>query len=278
MAIQYAGGTNVNTTYTADGTAQSLASAIEDAMNTAGWVTDSGHHSGTIVLHSATTPGGHRISLRIKTGGDVTLELCNAALNVVGQMNYLDFTAGRVWRFLMNKYQCFIFVDGTNAQQGKIYAGWGTLCIPAYMNVPAGEVGWLNSDYNGGPYGILSFRNGLSTNQTMMVTTIWLGTVYNSSANNSGNTHGHSLLRMCRYNCTDEGYREVFYPDGSSFVWDAIFISQTQSESDRVRGWLWDAVCINLPIAAGDSIVTVDGKRFQVVGYGSPALAVYAPV
>ena len=45
----------------------SAVSAIEDALNTAGWTTTSGHHSATIILKSATTPNGNQIAIRLKT-------------------------------------------------------------------------------------------------------------------------------------------------------------------------------------------------------------------
>jgi hypothetical protein len=63
MAIQYAGGTNVNTTYAA-GTRTQLVDNLKAELVNAGWSVASGS-SGDWKLDSATTPAGHNCRVRL---------------------------------------------------------------------------------------------------------------------------------------------------------------------------------------------------------------------
>ena len=111
MSIQYAGGTNVDSTLASDGTQATLINWIEDQMNTAGWTTISGHHSATIVLASATTPNSNSIRVRLKTTGNAcaTVELLNAAATLISQTYFLLPTNAITYQIMADKYQVFIW-------------------------------------------------------------------------------------------------------------------------------------------------------------------------
>ena len=63
-ATTYAGGTNVSNTFVSSAK-QDVASGIEDNLNTAGWITISGHHSIPTVLQSAMSPGNQQLRMRV---------------------------------------------------------------------------------------------------------------------------------------------------------------------------------------------------------------------
>ena len=123
-------------------------SAIEDALNTAGWTTKSGHHSATIVLQSASTPNGNQICVRLKTTGNncATVELLNVAATLIGQTNFLyPSTTGTVFRICCNKYQCFIWQSGVTTP--RYHLAFGVPYVWPFMSGSVvGDCGWICGD------------------------------------------------------------------------------------------------------------------------------------
>lgn len=135
-SIQYPGGTIVNTTYATDGSRQNLASAVEDALNTAGWTTISGHHTATIVVRSASTPtASNSIDVKITDPGSGTctqVKMQNAAATKVSQAYFLNPTSGKTYKLVGNKYQMTIWTAGTTPS--REFLMFGTLYIPSFLN------------------------------------------------------------------------------------------------------------------------------------------------
>src|SRR5687768_8340935 len=66
MAVQYAGGTNVNTTFTnTTGTRREIVDGLATALVTAGWTYVSGSGTGDVHLKSVATPTGSQYVIRI---------------------------------------------------------------------------------------------------------------------------------------------------------------------------------------------------------------------
>ena len=84
MSVQYAGGTNVNTTFTCTvGTRREIVDGLVAALTTAGWSMVSGGGTGTVVMRSATTPtASNVIDVRIHdpgSGNCAQIRMQNAA-------------------------------------------------------------------------------------------------------------------------------------------------------------------------------------------------------
>lgn len=95
-AIQYAGGTYVNTTMTQDGTKQTLINAVVSNLNTAGWTTIAGLFSGTYTSGgSITGTAGQTCTLTAfnngNSGGTATVALTGA--NTIAGGTALTITA-----------------------------------------------------------------------------------------------------------------------------------------------------------------------------------------
>ncbi len=134
-AIQYAGGTNVNSQCTASaGTKQELSDCIEDALNTAGWTTISGHHTSTVLVESLITPtAGLQMRMQMTQGTNcVVLKGRNVAnTKAATNGNFLLPGVGKVFRVIADKYQYFIATDGTSA--ARSVASGGVLYVPSFL-------------------------------------------------------------------------------------------------------------------------------------------------
>ena len=145
--LQFSGGVIVNTTLTNDGTQQTLISGIEDALNTAGWTTVSGHHTATIVVISAATANSNTITVRLKTTGSncATIELMNASQTLISQTYFLLPTNLLVYQLVGCKFQMFIYALG--ATPNREYVGFGTLYLPAFVSSTlTGDLGWIEGN------------------------------------------------------------------------------------------------------------------------------------
>lgn len=267
MSIQYAGGTNVDTTYTADGTQQALISAIEDAMNTAGWTTLSGHHGATIVLQSASTPNSNSICARLKTTANncATIELLNAAANQITAASYLLPTNGVNYRFMVCRYQVFIFVPGSVISRYTVQ--FGVPYVPPFLaSSIVGECGWIKGDNTGDAgQACQSFRTALGVNSAYAKSSIILnGTVLNIQSNTpTGNV---ILLYPQVYG---GGTLTRQWHDGSYLLWEPYLLSGITGTNDTVliRGQLWDSIIVGQQQVA-DATYTIDGHTFRVFTIG----------
>src|SRR6476660_714453 len=198
-AIQYSGGTIVNTTYTADGNRQNLLNAIEDNLNTAGWTTSSGHHTATVVMVSATTPTANNtisIDLRDTGGNSVFIRIRNAAGSILSRNHYLIPTNGHVYRIIANKYTAAIFVPTSTASREFVI--FGTLWIPTWLQgVETNELGWIvsNADSDGDTTVRESFRSYLSAGSNNSNQGEWSGIV-NAQLQNMQTTAGAASMRL----------------------------------------------------------------------------------
>lgn len=115
MAIQSAGGTYVNTTWTSDGTRSDMQSQVRNALITAGWSVVSGGGTSDTLLQSATTPQGMRCLLRCLDSGSgncaqfTMRDLAGIRISSAAFMLPLN---SQQFRIIANKYQFFVFPTG----------------------------------------------------------------------------------------------------------------------------------------------------------------------
>ncbi len=289
MSIQYAGGTNVDATYVSNGTQQSLINAIEDAMNTAGWTTLSGHHTGTIVLQSATTPNGNSICARLKTGNPCTVELLNAAASLISQTHFMYVTATpSTYRIVANQYQVFVYVENTVSVGYAVM--WGVpYVLPNLAAAMTGELGWIMGDDTPGGRNAGSFRwtwgsgSGGSSNFNARSAIIAGGVLTNLNCDfgNSFNVRAvPSSPVIAGSQCSGYGSDAYTYGDNSAVALDAYLAFGVGGATDpaKIRGMLWDAVWLMIGPNADGTTITLDGKTFRIVTLGTgPVLAVRVP-
>jgi len=267
MAIQYAGGTNVNTTFTCTtGTRREIVDGLVAALNTAGWTTVSGGGTGDVLLASATTPQGLSIRCRVYDAGSgncTRFQMRNAAGSKVSQDFFLAPAAARVYRVIANKYQWFCFVP-TVPNAGREFGAMGVPWIPSFLEgVITGDCGWANNN---------AWSDGDTTNRYSLRTMLaghekGSGLVNSSLCEWSGVTlnAGIRLLSLIG-GWTDQpasGYR---WHDLSLFVCEPLISWGTQNTGDEalIRGQLWDAVIVGQAFAAGETI-SLDGKTWYAI-------------
>src|SRR5262245_8529454 len=148
MAIQYAAGTKVNTTFVPTNK-QTLINNVETQLLAAGWTTVSGSGTTNLLMQSATTPQGYAIRIRLKdnAGTCVTfsLESTDGALTggnstTVGGA-YINPGAGAVtFRIVANKHQAFIWTSPSSVARG--FAAFGVPYVPSFLSTVT-RVGWM---------------------------------------------------------------------------------------------------------------------------------------
>ena len=265
MAIQYAGGTTVDALYTADGTQQGLTSALEDAMNTAGWTTLSGHHSATIVLQSATTPNGNSICARLKTTANAcaTVEILTAAASLVSTACYLLPTNGVSFRFLACRYQVFVFVPGSVTIRYSLQ--FGVLYVPPFLSSAiVGELGWIKADSStDAGAAAASFRTTLTTSGAYAKSsTILNGAVMSISGNTPS---ANPCLYFPQTTVANGGAVLRMWHDGSYMMMEPYLATGIFNNTDAllVRGQLWNSIIVCQGQVA-DGTYSFDGHTWRI--------------
>src|SRR5262245_28096465 len=147
MAIQYAGGTIVNSVLTQSaGTRAELAQWIRDQLVLAGWTS-----TGTATDYQITcvTSTGGNLNGRVVmydpgSGSCARLKFSNVAATKVqtGDLFLLPATS-KQWRIIANKYQFFVFAPGTSA--AREFACGGVLFLPSFLQGVITECIWCSS-------------------------------------------------------------------------------------------------------------------------------------
>lgn len=275
-AIQYAGGTNVNTTFTTTtGTKQEIVDGLAAALTTAGWTTVSGGGTADVVMQTATTPQGLAARLRIfapGSGNCTQLFGQNANGSIVATLPiYLLPTAGRTFRVIANRYQFFVFTEGTPA--AREFAAGGVPYVPSFVAIT--EAFWLQgnaeSDTDTTVRG--SFRTALTVDY--VASTERIGTTFQLVNGNSWSQAGafgggtqpgyQSLVSPSAqdYTITTAGYQ---WFDGSAFISEPLIAwgITDHDQPSRVMGQLWDAVIVSDSFS-GDSSITFDSRTWYAI-------------
>ena len=291
MSIQYAGGTNVNTTFSnsSSPTRREIVDGIVAALTTAGWTTISGSGTGDVVQESATTPQGLVMRVRIDDPGSGNC----ARIRVQNQSGSYAQTygirllpeAGKKWRVIANRYQCFVMVPGSTS--ARSFAAFGTLHIPNTLEGVITECIWAWGISNGDTD--TATRPGLRTSMSSHANfnTPEMCFILNGSGWEVGNgtnvtstsmglptllftQHSHFALANVPY-----AYR--WHDDSSIFV-EALMAFGGQSVVDeaKIRGQLWDAI-ISTDVYNAGTVIQFDSKNFYTITHNNLGSSTFAP-
>ena len=276
--IQYAGGTNVNTTFTTTvGTRQEIVTGIQTALTTAGWTVVSGGGTGNVVMRSATTPtANNSIDVRLYdpgAGNCAQVFLRNAAGTQESSAKFLLPAALKVFRVIANRYQGFVFTAGTSA--AREFVAFGVPYIPSFLHgVITADFGWVMgngiSDTSAGVGA--SFRTVLGAQSTGGVESSCYAGLLNANLLNptcsGANTQtGAVRISAALYNHTVQANTNAYrWHDDSLNASEALVgwgLTVVGDES-KIRGQLWDAIVVSDSFAA-DSTITLDAHSWFAI-------------
>ena len=293
MAIQYAGGTNVNTTFTnTTGTRREIVDGLVAALTTAGWTVVSGSGTGDVKMKTALTPQGNQAVVRIYdpgSGNCAQLILFNVGLNLSQSTAcYLLPTVGKVWRVIANRYQFMIFVQGSIVP--REFAMMSCIYIPPFLTASIQTAAFLmgnaRSDgdtgfgYSSGPNGCL-LRNMLgpsdgNTNYQMNMACLLNNFMWslNNVADGNGYAGGAPQL-FCPHSLTRSGgqfLQSVYrYHDGSLHISDPLVAwgSTYMYDEPTIKGQLWDIAILHDQFQM-DQTFSFDSRTFWCLTQSNP--------
>ena len=277
MAIQYAGGTIVNTTFTnTSGTRREIVDGLVSALSSAGWTTVSGGGTGDVHMKSvATTGNGYQYVVRCYdsgSGSSARLQLKNPALTLAQTDNiYLGAQTSKVWRVIANKHQFFIFVPGsTNPRDYACGIAPSTPTSVAAVQVNAAVlIGQGKTDTDSTTtHGFLrnimsSFSSTGGWQQNCACLTG--NTIWENINSTDGNAQGSPYITNARatYVWGNTFFHGTRWADSSSFIIDPMIGWGGSSKYDEhlCRGQIWDSFIVEdqFPI---DYQITYDGRTF----------------
>lgn len=250
MAIQYPGGTLINTTFTGT-TKQDIVAALEAQLTLAGWSVVSGAGSTDVLMQSAVTPtAGNFIRARLRSTNLTNcccVNMQNTAADRVSQNYFLLAGASKTYRIIANKYQFFCTTAG--APPAREFVCMGTLYVPSFLHgVITGELGWCQGNANsdsmtGGGYA--SFRTILNTCDNTWNTTLYNGNMYNHDGGGGAqNMDQRLIISLSSHTDSTIGYR---WHDGSLLISDPLmaFGASAVTDEARIRGQLWGSMVIS---------------------------------
>lgn len=255
----YTGGANVSSTFVTS-SRQNVVDGIEDALNAAGWITISGHHSANTLVQSSMSPDSQNLRMRIRLKDNGATNCAVASIeNVSGTkaggnsttagLQFL-FGSSKTWRIIANKYQAFVFVPTTTAS--REFAAWGIPMLPTWLDGGVVyEAIWAHgnavSDTDGTVRG--SFRTGLGTRDSnacgncQMITNNNLVEVGNAST--TDNIGLPTLVVMVPGTQLSKAALSTHYRwhGSSAYMTDPIISWGLTATTDEGmgRGQLWDA-------------------------------------
>lgn len=276
MPIQYAGGTNVNTTFSNSGspTRREIVDGIVAALTTAGWSTISGGGTGDVLMESVATPAGLKMRVRLLDPGSGNCAQIKArnTSNTISQAGALHLLPGasKTWRVIANQYQCFIFVAGTNA--AREYAAWG---VPYTFDSSLTSCFWAvsNSQSDSDTTVRPTFRTSLHHGANFSVG----NQIYcvNSSGWEANGTNfsyffgGPALLvipatTIAAHFASASGYR---WHDGNALIAEPYlsFGATYNNDEGKIRGQLWDAFFTTEAFTVDTTLTSIDSHNWWCV-------------
>lgn len=277
MPIQYAGGTNVNTTFSNSGSAtrREIVDGVVTALTSAGWSTISGSGTGDVLMESATTSQGLKMRVRVLDPGSGTcaqLKVRNAS-NVLAMSNalFLRPENSKTWRVIANRYQAFIFVPATSTV-ARDFCGFGVPYIPDQFASKIYDCIWAWGDSNSDTDSSVRacFRKVLAANGNFSTASLFFvvngGSWENrNGANQANSAQGLPSLVFPQASAgqnvgSTTGYR--WHNDEALMLEPLLAFGATSAlDEAKVRGQLWDAV-ISTESYAKDATVTFDGLNW----------------
>lgn len=277
IATTYTGGSIVSTT-TSVSSKQALINAIESALNTAGWVTISGHGTSPLIIQSAMSqpPQNLRMRLQMTTSGSncTILSVENVSGSIVGGNSnsnsgiFLLPGSAQTWQVIANKYQGFAFVPGSNT--ARQYAGWGVPYLPSWLQGMIYEAMWLTgnaaSDSDTTIRG--SFRGSLGSSYNSNVANcqfVTNGLEWEIDNNTGAYGVGSHTLIVPIGGTTMSVSAAYSWHDGSGFMTDPIIAwgASWYTDEARARGQLWNCFVSSNSYTVDATITGLDGHNWQ---------------
>ena len=282
MAIQYSGGTNINTTFTCTtGTRQEIVTGLQNALIAAGWTVISGLNTSNVLIESATTPSPQSLVCRVQlqdpgSGNCAQIRFRNQD-NTKSQTNQhlLVPAVGKVYRVIACPYQFFCF-SSDSVTVGRTYVAGGVPYLPSFLQGVITECIWsqgnaTNSDSSTTLYQTFRTSNFCGTDSAMC--NQW--NVVNGNqveiygVFGGGNRPGCQQLFVQQSSQNQymqsqpPGYR---WHDGSLLTYEPLIGWGLTGNNDEnmIRGQLWDAAMISGQFVA-DQTTTFDSHNWWVL-------------
>lgn len=282
MAIQYSGGTNINTTFTCTtGTRQEIVTGLQNALVAAGWTIISGSGTANVLLESATTPSPQNLVCRVQlqdtgSGASAQIRFRNQG-NTKAQANqfFLVPSVGKVFRVIACPYQFFCFASDS-ITVGRSYVAGGVPYLPSFLQGVITECIWsqgacINNDTITTNYNTFRISNfcgpdNAMCNQWHVVN----GNQVEVYGTFSGGTRPGLQQLYVQQSAQNQymqgqppGYR---WHDGSLLTYEPLIGWGTTGSSDEnlIRGQLWDAAMISGQFVA-DQTTTFDSHNWWVL-------------
>lgn len=266
MAIQYSGGTIINTTFTSDGTRRNLVDNLAAALASAGWSYISGSGTGDVLMQSATTPQGLYIRFRIfdpGTGNCAQITMKDVSGTLTSAIGYMLPTSGKQFRIVANKYQFFFFSTGSdNRSTAREIALGGTLWVPDFVFAdlsPAFDLGWFG--YTG-----VSDTTTTAINSFRLAPSMYYGsTIYKTQLVN--HTNGIPLPGLVTLSGTGNASYPYRWQTDALPTFEALMTFSSTGATNgeqKIVGAIWDAIQVAGPFV-GESTITLDDRTWLAI-------------
>lgn len=291
MALQYAGGTRVNTTFVnnaigLDGKRQILFN-VATAMQNAGWTVTTGTltpTTDTLIMGSVATPNSN---LRVKVHFETAPTNCTrlrvmrfadelVGTNVASGM-FLIPANPKTWRVIANQHQVFVF-ETTGSNSGS-NACFGTPWIPTWQNgvITQNYFAYGNRIADATATAVGSFRINLRGSYVNMHGNLygnWNNTIIDHfNTVNASAGSGISLMTFGSPTLATVNEINKDWADGTEFFIDPLIKwpdTSTTGQKARVRGQLWDAAIVSGSYATEQTFLDGNGIRWYVFTDNSP--------
>ena len=270
-AIQYSGGTVVNTTFSnsSSPTRLEIVTGLVTALNTAGWTTISG--TTDVILASATTPtAANKISVEVLdpgSGNCAQVKIRNTTGLLISQAFYLLPGALKTWVVIANQYNFAIFTAGNSAPREFVMAG--TLYIPTFLNgLIVGDLGWIqgNAASDGDTNTRGSFKIALGCPCNENYNGHWSAILNNSLLDYDQSAQDGEMVLATTLGTAYKAIGQQWH-DGTYLVSDPLLAFGIASSSDiaLIRGQIHNAIVLSAgPFAQGSSLI-IDTHTWYVL-------------
>lgn len=282
MALQKAGGTNIDNTVTpADESA--LIDHLETHLVSAGWTIISGGGSDAIKFESAATPESMKIRIVTSSQGtEMGLELRNASESATGATAQVrcDVDGVNSWRLMANKYAFILFEETAavafGAAGAKKWCMAGTLFLESFLTPTITEIGFLfgdhkktTSDLHHNSFRVESEIRGNSAANSLLYNAV----VRNTEDVNANIERGDSGFLLSYWSQGTGVYsgsptKLAQWVSAEHFMCDPLLGWGEPSRTanfKQLRGQLYDCVIAMDDNLSQDDAVTIGGDTFRVV-------------
>lgn len=252
MAIQFSGGTIVDTVFVSNGTRGQLVSQWEAALVAAGWTAISGAGTSDPIYQSATAQGFNKVRFEFKDpgSGNCAQMFLRSDTLVSTIPGFMLPVGGQPFRIWANKYSFFMFRSSPDTALQRCFLCGGTLWLPDFIldwmqDFP--YLGWLHgigtSDTDGTAIGTTTWRRAPCSVAPVYGQMLWRNLLVNAGFGNApmplwgnyivGNSAGGGV------------YAASQWDDGTFHLLEPLLLHYQVAQASNVyaiKGQLYDAV------------------------------------